>query len=238
MKKIIKVLCPTFITLLLCVQSGMSGQIKELFDSPKLDSNLWRIEAAGKASHKIENGKLILISEAVTDGIAIYYTKMITKEDMTIEVIANPSLIKDAGVIGFTDKIITPTLNTDVNPRFRNSFMGVKPTGCYLFDDNGKAYLDLKADYKPDYHKYEIQLLGDKVIFSIDGQEIGTLKRESPERYFIISPDPYTSHYAGSIEIDSIRLIGSALSVINKEDRIAIAWGKVKTGEQVHVERW
>lgn len=231
MKEMPQILCLALTMLLMGAQCAISGEIKELFDSPKIDPNLWRIETAGKASHKIENGKLILISEAVSDGIAIYYNRAISNEDMIIKVVANPSQIKDAGVIGFTDKVITPTLNTDVNPRFRNSFMGVKPTGCYLFDDNGKAFLDLKADYKPDYHEYEIQLLGDKVIFSIDGKEIGALKRGSPERYFIVSPDPYTSHYIGSIEIDSIRLIGSNLSVVNQKDGIAIAWGYIKLGE-------
>ena len=216
----------------LCFMVGFSsfaGEIKEEFDSPKLDTNLWKITTAGKASFKIENGKLILISDGVSDGIFLYYARKIEKEDITFEITLDPSGIKDAGAIGFTKKLLTPTVNTDINPQFIATFMGVKPTGCYLMDETGSAQLAMSANYDPKEHLFKIELSGDKITFSIDQEEIGELKREASERYYMITPDPYTSHYAGSISVDWIKIKGPNVRPVEPEAKLATTWGSIKS---------
>ena len=216
---------------LLCLIVGFpsfAGEIKEEFDSPKLDPNLWKVTTAGKASYKIEQGKLILTSDGVEDGIFLYYVRKIEKEDITIEATLNPSGIKDAGAVGFTAKLLTPTVNTDINPQFIATFMSVKPTGCYLMDETGKAQLALSANYGAEQHLFKIEIAGDKITFSIDQKKVGELKREAPERYYMMTPDPYTSHYAGGISIESIKITGPNVQSVEPKSRLATTWGRIK----------
>lgn len=217
---------------LLCLIVGLSsfaGEIKEDFDSPKLDSNFWKITTAGKASFEIEKGKLILTSDGVSDGIFLYYVRKIEKEDITFEAALEPSGIKDAGAIGFTKKLLTPTVNTDINPQFIATFMGVKPTGCYLMDETGNAQLAMSANYDAEEHLFKTEIAGDKITFSIDQEEVGELKREAQERYYMITPDPYTSHYAGSISIDWIKIKGPSVRCAEPEAKLAATWGSIKS---------
>ena len=146
--------------------SSFAGEIREEFDSPGLDPNLWEITTAGEASFEIDNGKLILTSDAVEDGIFLYYVRKIGGENITIEVNLDPSEIRDAGAIGFTREMLTPTVNTDINPQFIATFMGVKPIGCYLMDEANQAHLDLSADYNPEEHLFRTEMAGDRIIFS------------------------------------------------------------------------
>ncbi len=218
---------------LLCTIVGFSsfaGEIKEEFDSPKLDANLWKVTTAGKASYEIDNGKLILTSDEVSDGIFLYYARKIEKEDIVFEVALDPSGIKDAGVIGFTRELLTPTVNTDINPQFIATFMGVKPVECYLMDETGNAQLAMSANYDPEQHLFRTEIAGDKITFSIDQERVGELKREVPERYYMITPDPYTSHYAGSISIDSIKIKGPNVQSVELEAKLATTWSSIKNG--------
>ena len=209
--------------------SSFAGEIREEFDSPKLDPNLWKVTTAGKASFKIEQGKLVLTSDGVPDGVFLYYTRKIEKEDITFEVALDPSGIKDAGAIGFTKKLLTPTVNTDINPQFIATFMGVKPTGCYLMDETGSAQLAMSANYDAEEHLFRTEIAGDEIAFSINGEDVGELKRETSERYYMITPDPYTSHYAGSISIDWITIKGVNVRAIEPEAKLAKTWGDIKS---------
>ena len=211
-----------------CV-SSLAGEVREEFDSPELDPNLWEITTAGDASYEIDNGKLILISDGVQDGIFLYYKRKIGKEDIAFEITLDPFGIKDAGAIGFTKELLTPTVNTDVNPQFIATFMGVKPIGCYLMDETGQAQLALSADYDAEQHIFRTEIAGDKITFSIDQEDVGELKREVPERYFMITPDPYTSHYAGSISIESIRITGSNVQAVEPHAKFAATWGSIRS---------
>ncbi|MBM3234971.1 hypothetical protein FJZ31_01600 [Candidatus Poribacteria bacterium] len=217
---------------LLCLIVGFSsfaGEVREDFDSQKLDSNLWKVTTAGKASFTIDKGKLILTSDGVTDGIFLYYVRKIEKEDITFEVALDPSGIKDAGAIGFTKKLLIPTVNTDINPQFIATFMGVKPAGCYLMDETGNAQLAMSANYNPEQHIFRTEIAGDKITFFIDQKEVGELKREVSERYYMITPDPYTSHYAGSISLDWIKIKGPNVQSVEIEATLATTWGKRKS---------
>jgi len=216
----------------LCVIFGVSsfaGEVREEFDAPKLDTTLWEITTAGDASFEINDGKLLLISDGVADGVFLYYIRKIGQEDITIEVTVDPSGIKDAGAIGFTKELLTATVNTDINPQFIATFMGVKPIGCYLMDDANQAQLALSADYDAEQHIFKMEIAGDKITFSIDQEDVGELKREEPERYFTITPDPYTSHYTGSVSIDSIRIAGPNVQAVGPHAKLAATWGSIKS---------
>jgi len=197
-----------FLVCLIVGFTAEAGEIREEFDSPELDPGIWKITTSGKASFKIEKGKLILTSDGVEDGIFLYYVRKIGNEDIVFEAVLDPSEIRDAGAIGFTKEILTP--------------------GCYLFDENLSAHLDMKADYNPGQHVFRTEIAGDKITFSVDQKKIGELKREAPERYYMISPDPYTSHYAGGMSIDSIRVTGANV-VVKPESRLAVTWGSIKS---------
>jgi len=217
-----------FLVCLIVGFTAEAGEIREEFDSPELDPGIWKITTSGKASFKIEKGKLILTSDGVEDGIFLYYVRKIGNEDIVFEAVLDPSEIRDAGAIGFTKEILTPDINTKINERWLATFMGVKPSGCYLFDENLSAHLDMKADYNPGQHVFRTEIAGDKITFSVDQKKIGELKREAPERYYMISPDPYTSHYAGGMSIDSIRVTGANV-VVKPESRLAVTWGSIKS---------
>ena len=220
--------------------SSFAGEIKEDFDSQKLDTKLWKATTAGKASFEIENGKLILTSDGVSDGVFLYYARKIEKEDIIFEIALDPSGIKDAGAIGFTKKLLTPTLNTDINPQFIATFMGVKPIGCYLMDETGSAQLAMSANYDAEEHLFKTEIVGDKITFSIDGEDVGELKREAPERYYMITPDPYTSHYAGSVSIDWIKIKGPNVQSVELEAKLATTWGSIKRNSEfgVRIDNW
>jgi hypothetical protein len=207
---------------------SFAGEIREEFDSPGLDPDLWEITTAGEASFEINDGKLILTSDAVEDGIFLYYVRKIGEEDITIEVNLDPSEIRDAGAIGFTRELLTPTVNTDINPQFIATFMGAKPIGCYLMDETNQARLDLSVDYNPEEHLFRTEMAGDRIVFSIDQQEVGELERQVPERYYMITPDPYTSHYAGIMSIESIRIAGPNVQAIEPHGKLAATWGRIK----------
>ncbi len=219
-----------FLLFLIVGFSSFAGEIKEEFDSAKLDANLWKVTTAGKASYQIDNGKMILTSDGVSDGIFLYYARKIEKEDIVFEVALDPSGIKDAGAIGFTRELLTPTVNTDINPQFIATFMGVKPAGCYLMDETGNAQLAMSANYDPEQHLFRTEIAGDKITFSIDQEKVGELKRETPERYYMITSDPYTSHYTGSISIDSIKIKGPNVQSVQLEAKLATTWGSIKNG--------
>lgn len=218
-----------FLLFFIFVFFSHAGEVREDFDSPKLDPNLWKVTTAGKASFKIEQGKLILTSDGVPDGVFLYYTRKIEKEDIAFEAALDPSGIKNAGAIGFTKELLTPTVNTDINPQFIATFMGVKPTGCYLMDETGNAQLAMSANYDPKKHLFRTEIAGDKIAFSIDGEDVGELKREAKERYYMITPDPYTSHYAGSISIDWIKIKGPNVQSVELEAKLATTWASIKS---------
>ena len=58
-----------------CWTNLFAEEIKEEFDSPKLNPKLWKVTTVGRASFKIEKGKLILTSDNVEDGIFLYYIR-------------------------------------------------------------------------------------------------------------------------------------------------------------------
>jgi len=54
--------------------------------------------------------------------------------------------------------------------------------------------------------------------------------KDVKERYFYITPDPYASHYTGSVKVEYIKISGpgaAALS-INELDKITTTWAKIK----------
>ena len=90
------------------------------------------------------------------------------------------------------------------------------------------AQLAMSANYDPKQHLFRTEIAGDKIKFSIDQEEVGELKREAPERYYMITPDPYTSHYAGSISIDWIKIKGPNVQSVELEAKLATTWCNIK----------
>jgi len=49
----------------------------------------------------------------------------------------------------------------------------------------------------------------------------------------MITPDPYTSHYAGIISIDSIRIAGPNVQAVQPESKLAATWGSIKNQDRL-----
>ena len=100
-------------------------------------------------------------------------------------------------------------------------------------DEANQAQLEMSANYDAEEHLFRTEITGNKIAFSIDGEEVGELDREVAERYYMITPDPYTSHYTGTISIDSIRIAGMNVQAVQPESRLAATWGSVKNQDQL-----
>jgi len=86
----------------------------------------------------------------------------------------------------------------------------------------------LSANYDVKQHLFSIEISGDNMVFSIDQKKVGVLKREASERYYMITSDPYTSHYSGSISIDWIRMAGANVRAAEPRAKLATTWGRIK----------
>lgn len=81
------------------------------------------------------------------------------------------------------------------------------------------------------WHTYGIEVKGKHVRFIVDGKLQAEADNVVKDRYFIISVDPYTSHYSGTWTIDYIQLTGESVvsSAIESDGKIAVTWGNIKS---------
>ena len=68
-----------------------------------------------------------------------------------------------------------------------------------------------------------------KITFYLNGEEVGEVDKNQDvkSRYLYITPDPYTSHYAGTIAIEYVELTGPTLQV-EPLGKFASTWGEIK----------
>jgi hypothetical protein len=208
--------------------TSIAGVFTEEFDSKQLDERQWVIKTEGKASSKIADGKLVLTSPAVADGIILFYQAPITK-DITIEVRLDTSLIANDGSFGFTDEIIPPMLNTDNHQHSRAQI--------YFNADKWHALTDgvhqppvppIDVQGKAGWHVFKVEIKKTTISFFVDGEDIFETDKILEKRFLAITPDWYTSHYSGTLTVDWVKLSGEEVKAVEALNKLAAIWGNIK----------
>ena len=210
------------------------------FDSPNLDKKVWDLKTAGKASHEIKGGTLKIESPAVDSGAMLYHPSNLQDVDITFEVKVNVSELGDNISLGFIADLLEPQINTEINNNLESTFYFV-PDKWYIKQD--PVVLGEKPPNPPgmegqyekgDWNVVQIDFSKSKgkITFHINGKEAGQVDRNKDvkERYFYLTPDPYTSHYTGGCEIDYIKISGPGAAglAVEPEGKITSIWGQIK----------
>ncbi len=237
----IKILLPLIclLTIIFLSNQVLADFIDE-FNSPNLDKKVWELKTVGKASYKIEDGVLKIESPAVDSGAMLYHPRNLQDEDIIFEIKVNVSGLGDNISMGFIAALLEPQVNTEINNNIESTFYFV-PANWYIKQDPvviGEKPPNppgMEGDYKKaDWNIVEIDFStsAGKITFYINGKEAGQVDRNKDvkERYFYLTPDPYTSHYTGEVEIDYIKISGpgSAALAVEPEGKIASIWGQIK----------
>ena len=180
-------------------------------------------------------------SPATESGAILYHPRNLQNVDITFEIKMDPSGIKDGNIsVGFMAALLEPQINTEINNNIESTFyftldkwyikqdpvvVGQKPPNPPGMEGQYK-----KGDWNVvqiDFSKSE-----GKITFYINGKEAGQVDRNKDvkERYFYLSPDPYTSHYAGELEVDYIKVSGPGTAglAVEPAGKIASIWGQIK----------
>ena len=210
------------------------------FDSPNLDKKVWALKLVGKASHEIKGGTLKIESPAVDSGAMLYHPRNLQDVDITFEIKVNVSELQENISMGFIAALLEPQINTEINNNLEATFYFVADK-WYIKQD--PVVLDQKPPNPPgmegqykkgDWNVVEIDFSKSKgkITFYINGKEAGQVDRNKDvkERYFYLTPDPYTSHYTGGCEIDYIKISGPGAAGLAVEpgEKIASVWGQIK----------
>ena len=103
--------------LLLCLAAPLSlaGTVRDNFDSPKLNSDIWEVVTEGDGTHSVKDGQLILESPDVPSGVVLYFSQEILG-DVTVEIQMDPTNVDPGtqGSVGFTDGIFAPEPSPDL----------------------------------------------------------------------------------------------------------------------------
>jgi len=203
------------------------------FDAKEL-SNLWVVKTEGKASYKIDNSQMTQTSPGVEDGINICYNIPL-KGDVVCEVKANASeLDGNYGHLGFFDNILAPMVNTDMHTHWFEVFYCDKDEKAGVLNDGKPAAgwnrVIPHAPINEDWHIWHIEIKGNHTKFFLDGKLDGEGDTIVADRYFMISVDPYTTHYFGTWTIDYVELTGESVVSLAVESKVKLAttWGAVK----------
>jgi len=220
------------------VGSAIAGEILDDFTSPTLNGKIWVVKKAGKANYEIKDSVLILTSPSVPDGILIYYKEDLDDQDVVIETKAKgEGLVDNGGTIGFFDAIVEPDVNTTMWTHYLTQF--------WVFD--GRFYIkadpeivgqkgpnppNLQGNYSGDWHLFKIVNKEKEVDFYVDDKFIGTVTKNEKikSRYFMVTPDHYTTHYSGTLLIDYIKLSGPSIFPVEPMDKLSVRWGEIKLG--------
>lgn len=226
----------------LCILSMMfSGVLsadtfRDEFDVDEL-SDLWDVKIAGNASYEVKDGQLILMSDAVADGINACYSIPL-KGDVTCEVKMDTSLIEgDFTHFGFFNGPLEPMMNLDMHSLWTEVFYCGKEIVAGVVNDGQPAANWNRVIGNPeepipgDEHIFRIEIKGGHVSFFVDDELRAEADNDVEERYFIISPDPYTSHYSGTCYVDYVELTGNSVVGLAVEPvgKLAATWGDLKT---------
>ena len=236
----VKILLPLFCLVNLIFLSNLaSGDFVDDFDSPKLDKKVWDIKTAGKASYEIKGGTLKIESPAVDSGAMLYHPRNLQDVDITFEIKVNVAELGDNISMGFIAALLEPQINTEINNNLESTFYFV-PDKWYIKQDpvvlgQKPPNPGIEGQYnKGDWNVVEIDFSKSKgkITFYINGKEAGQVDRNQDvkERYFYLTPDPYTSHYTGGVEIDYIKISGPGAAglTVEPEGKIASIWGQIK----------
>ena len=237
----IKVLLLLFCLMsLFFLSNRVSADFIDDFNSPELDKKVWDLQTAGKASYEIKGGTLNIESPAVESGAMLYHPRNIQDEDITFEIKVNVSELGDNISMGFIADLLEPQINDVINNNLEATFYFV-PANWYIKQD--PVVIGEKPPNPPgmegqynvgDWNVVQIDLSKSKgkITFYINGKEAGQVDRNKDvkERYFYLTPDPYTSHYTGGCEIDYIKISGpgAASLSVEPERKIASIWGQIK----------
>ena len=203
-------------------------ETKELID-------LWDVKIEGKASYEIDNGQMIQTSPGVPDGINLCYNIPL-KGDVTCEVkIDTSELDGNYGHLGFFDERLAPMVNTDMHPHWVDVFYCDKDEKAGILNDGQPAAnwnrVIPHAPIDNGWHVWRIEVKGKRAKFFIDGNLDAEDDTIITDRYFIISIDPYTSHYFGTWTIDYVELTGESVVplAVGFDGKLATTWGILKT---------
>ena len=206
-----------------CIVSAMfagvlaAGTFTDNFDDNGLDE-MWVAKVAGKASFEIKGGEIILTSPSVADGIDICYRTPL-KGDVSCEVKFDTTVIEGGFAhLGFFTGILAPMNNLEMHPTWvevlycsKDKAGGVVNNGRPAANWNRVVGAPNEVPVEPGEHVWTIEVKNQHVKFFIDEQLKGEADNPVTERYFLISADPYTSHYTGKFAVDSVKLTGDSI---------------------------
>jgi len=228
------------LTSLIFLSSKVSAEFVDDFNSPNLDKEVWDMQTAGKASYEIKSGTLKIDSPAVESGAMLYHPRNLQDMDITFEIKVNVAELKENISMGFIAALLEPQINTEINNNLESTFYFV-PDNWYIKQD--PVVIGEKppnpAGMEGQYNEGDWNVLvidfsksKGKITFHINGKEAGQVDRNKDvkERYFYLTPDPYTSHYTGGCEIDYIKISGPGAAglAVEPEGKITSIWGQIK----------
>jgi hypothetical protein len=218
----------------------VSADFIDDFISPNLDQKVWDLKTAGKVLYGIKGGTLKIESPAVESGAILYHPRNLQDEDITLEIKVNVSELGDNISMGFIAAPLEPQINEEINKNLEATFYFV-PDKWYVKQDpvvigeKPPNPAGMEGQYKKaDWNVVQIDFSksNGKITFYINGKEAGQVDRNKDvkERYFYLTPDPYTSHYTGGCEIDYIKISGPGAAGLDvgPEGKIASTWGQIK----------
>ncbi len=200
------------------------GQLVDEFTAPQLNEDLWVIMEVGDASYEIKDGKLILSSPDVTDGIILYYKDEVIDPGFSFEVKLDSSGIVNSGYVT-TMAIMTPPELSDVYNALRLGQFRLKADAWRIRDETIQTILD--GTVKGDMGVYRIDLEEDMLRFYFDGEEVAEIPKVAETRFFCISPDPYAEDYSGEIVVEYIK-VSAPWVAVEAAGKLATLWGKIK----------
>jgi hypothetical protein len=207
--------------------TSIAGVFTEDFDSKQLDETQWVIKTEGKASYQIADGKLILTSPAVADGIILFYKTPITK-DITIEARLDTSQITNDGSFGFTDEIIPPMLNTD-NHQHSRAQIYFNADQWHTLTDGVHVDGGVNVQDKAGWHVFKVEIKKETISFLVDDKALFETEKILDKRFWAVTPDWYTSHYSGILTVDWVKLSGDEVKAVESANKLAATWGILKT---------
>lgn len=225
-----------FIALSLLVLSTfetLGGELTDEFNSPKLNEELWVIKKVRDASYKIKEGKLILSSPKVSDGIILYYKEEVSKPGFSFEAKLDSSGIANSGYVT-TMKTMTPPEASNVYNPLRLGQFRLKPTAWRVRDENIQTVLD--GNVTPGMHAYKIELDKNTLKFYFDGKQVAEIPRVVEKRFFSVSPDPYADDYSGELVIEYIKIAAPWIQAsVSTSGKLASIWGGIKSCQRISI---
>ena len=232
-KHVFRVLLAVCIVSIMFVGALAAKTFRDDFDDKEL-SDLWVVKVEGGASYEIDDGQLIQTSPGVADGINFIYDIPL-KGDVTCEVKVDASeLDGNYGHLGFFDEMLAPMVNTDMHLHWVDVFYCDKDEKAGILNDGQPAAnwnrVIPHAPIDKGWHVWKIEVKGKNANFFIDGKLEAEDDTIVTDRYFIISVDPYTTHYFGTCTIEYVELTGESVVslAVESKSKLATTWGALK----------